>query len=282
MPNVSRRTFLGTAAGAASLTAVPAGLFGAARKKIPIGVQLYSVRKNLQADMAATLAGVKKIGYDAVEFADYYAFANDAKGLRKLLDDNGLKVCGSHIYLNTIEGDALAKTVEFNQTIGNPNLVVRTLSAQNTATADAWAKTAEEFNQIAAKLTPLKMNLGYHNHATEFVAIDGQIPWDIFVGKTNKNVYGQLDIGHCQRAGADPVVWLKKFPGRTVAIHVKDYSPTNRAALIGEGTVKWADVFEACETVAGTQWYIVEEESNAYPDLTGIEKSLANLKKLLA
>ena len=65
MPNVSRRTFLGTAAGAASLASVPAGLFGAARKKIPIAVQLYSVRKNLQADMAATLAGVKKIGYEA-------------------------------------------------------------------------------------------------------------------------------------------------------------------------------------------------------------------------
>jgi sugar phosphate isomerase/epimerase len=282
MPNFSRRTFLGTAAGAASLTAVPASLFGAARKKIPIGVQLYSVRKNAQADMAATLAGVKKIGYEAVEFAGYFTLANDAKGLRKLLDDNGLKVCGTHIALTTLQGDELAKTIEFNQVIGNRHLVVPSLPRTNTATADGWAKTAEEFNQIAAKLTPLKMNLGYHNHATEFVALEGQIPWDIFVGKANKNVYGQLDIGHCTRAGADPVAYLKKFPGRALTVHVKESSATNRAALVGEGDVKWPDVFAACEGVAGTEWYIIEEESNAYPELTGIEKSLAALKKLLA
>lgn len=282
MTDVSRRTFLGTAAGAASLTAVPAGLFGATRKRIPIGVQLYSVRKNAEADMAATLAGVKKIGYQAVEFAGYFTFANDAKGLRKLLDDNGLKVCGTHIQLNTLQGDELAKTIAFNQVIGNQFLVVPSLPRTNTATADAWAKTAEEFNLIAAKLTPLKMNLGYHNHATEFVTIEGQIPWDIFVGKTNKNVFGQLDIGHCQHAGADPVAYLKKFPGRALTVHVKEFNPTKREALLGDGEVKWPEVFAACETVAGTQWYIVEEESNAYPELTGIEKSLANLKKLLA
>lgn len=282
MPNVSRRTFLGTAAGAASLTAVPAGLFGAARKKIPIGVQLYSVRKNAQADMAATLAGVKKIGYEAVEFAGYFTLASDAKGLRKLLDDNGLKVCGTHIQLNTLQGDELAKTIEYNQVIGNRHLVVPSLPRANTATADGWAKTAEEFNQIAAKLTPLKMNLGYHNHATEFVALEGQIPWDIFVGKTNKNVYGQLDVGHCQRAGADPVAYLKKFPGRALTVHIKEFSKTNRAALVGEGELNWPEIFAACEGVAGTEWYIIEEESNAYPELTGIEKSLAALKKLLA
>ena len=126
------------------------------------------------------------------------------------------------------------------------------------------------------------MNLGYHNHATEFVALEGQIPWDIFVGKTNKNVYGQLDIGHCARAGADPVAYLKKFPGRALTVHVKESSATNRAALVGEGDVKWPEVFAACEGVAGTKWYIIEEESNAYPELTGIEKSLAALKKLLA
>jgi hypothetical protein len=135
-------------------------LFGA-RKKIPIGVQLDSVRKNAHADMAATLAGVKIIGYEAVEFAGYFKFDNDAKELRKLLDDNGLKVCGTHIQLAALHGDVLAKTLEFNPVIGNRH-------------------------QIAARLTPLKMNLGYHNHATQFVAFEGQIPWDIFVGKTNR------------------------------------------------------------------------------------------------
>ncbi|MBM3838284.1 MAG: hypothetical protein FJ398_10015 [Verrucomicrobia bacterium] len=112
MSNLTRRDFIGTtAAGAAALIA-PTAALGAARKKIPIGMQLYSVRTIFPGDVAGTLAGIKKIGYEGVEFAGY---ANkDAKTLRQLLDDNGLKCCGTHIGLKTLIGDALAKSVSEN------------------------------------------------------------------------------------------------------------------------------------------------------------------------
>lgn len=278
MPNYNRREFIGTAAaGAAVLMAGTSGMFAAARKKIPIGVQLYSVRATAPSDVPGTLAGIKKIGYEGVEFAGYYN--KDAAELKKLLDDNGLKCCGTHIGLQTMSGDALEKTVEFNHTLDNKLLVVPSMQAK---TLDDWAKNAETFTGIAEKLKPHNMRIGFHNHTPEFQAVEGQIPEDYFFGKASQDVFVQLDIGHCARAGADPVAYLKKFAGRVLSVHVKDYAEGNRAALIGEGSVKWADVFDACETVAGTQWYIIEEESNAYKGLEGIEKSYQCLAKLLA
>ena len=111
MSEFSRRAFFEqTAAGAAAFAAGAGLALGAARKKrLPIGVQLYSVRDTAPKDVAGTLAGVKKLGYDGVEFAGYYN--NDAKTMRKLLDDNGLRCCGSHVALPTLVGDALQKTI---------------------------------------------------------------------------------------------------------------------------------------------------------------------------
>lgn len=126
------------------------------------------------------------------------------------------------------------------------------------------------------------MRIGYHNHTAEFRSLEGQISEDFFFGKANQEVFAQLDIGHCARAGTDPVAYLKKFAGRVISVHVKEHSAGNRAALVGEGDIKWPEVFRACETVAGTEWYIIEEESRAYKGLEGIERSIQNLKKLLA
>jgi sugar phosphate isomerase/epimerase len=80
--------------------------------------------------------------------------------------------------------------------------------------------------------------------------------------------------------GADPVAYLKKYPGRAVTVHLKEYSATNNKALIGEGDVKWKEVFAACESAGGTQWYIIEEESGAYPPLDAAKMSLENYRKL--
>ena len=65
-----------------------------------------------------------------------------------------------------------------------------------------------------------------------------------------------------------------------MSIHLKEFSATNKKVLIGEGDVKWKDLFEVCETTGGTQWYIIEEESGEYPPLEAAEQSLKNLKKI--
>jgi len=124
------------------------------------------------------------------------------------------------------------------------------------------------------------MQVGYHNHSHEFKPIDGETPWDIFAQNTNEDVILQLDTGNAMGGGGDPVAYLEKYPGRTVTIHLKEFSATNPKALIGEGDLDWQKIFSICETTGGTKWYIIEEEKEVYPPLVAIEKSLQNYKKL--
>jgi sugar phosphate isomerase/epimerase len=250
----------------------------AARKNIPVGVQLYSVRKDIPNDVPGTLAAIRKMGYDGVEFAGYYG--KDARTLRQWLDDNGLKCCGSHVGLQTITGDQFSTTVAFNQVLGNQFLIVP--SARGVNTIDGWIKIAGTLNVVAEKLKPLGMYVGFHNHSIEFQPIDGQLPMDVLFGKAAREVVMQLDVGHCVQAGADPVVYLERYPGRAITVHLKEWSSTRKDAVVGEGDVKWPPVFQACETVGGTRWYILEEETGAFSGLDGIEKSIQSLKKLLA
>src|SRR4051794_6490538 len=90
--------------------------------RIPIALQLYSVRDECAKDLPGVLKEVARMGYEGVEFAGYYGF--DAPTLRKMLDDLGLKCAGTHIMLPTLQGDALAETIAFNKTLGNKFLIV--------------------------------------------------------------------------------------------------------------------------------------------------------------
>jgi sugar phosphate isomerase/epimerase len=277
MSKLSRRDVFRQAAGTLGALAAAPSLFSAARKKLPIGVQLYSVRQTIGSDIPGTIATIKKLGYDGVEFAGYYD--KSAKEWRQLLDDNGLKCCGTHIGLNTMTGDQLKATIEFNQILGTPFLIVPMLASK---TLEGWAKYAEAFKQVAAQLKPVGMAVGYHTHTAEFVPVEGQLPMDYFFDRTGKDVVMQLDIGHCVHAKADPVAYLKKYAGRARTVHVKDWSFTKKEYSIGDGEVPWTPVLDALATVAGTEWYTIEEETGAYPGTLGIEKSIQGLRKLLA
>jgi len=243
---------------------------------IPIALQLYSVRHDCEKDLAATLEAVAKMGYEGVEFAGYYG--RSAKELRKMLDDLGLKVAGSHVRLDTLEGDALAETVAFNRELGNRFLIVPGLSEERRNSHEAWLETARIFDQIAERLAPEGMVTGYHNHTIEFTEMGGELPLDTFVSNTRQDVVMELDLGHVVHGGADPVAFLERYPGRAVTVHLKDYSHTNDTALIGEGDVRWDEVFRLCESVGGTEWYIVEQETYAYPPLECVERCLRTLR----
>jgi len=247
-------------------------------KQLPVGLQLYTVRKECEKDFAGTIAKVGKMGYDGVEFAGYYN--TKAADLRKILDDNGLKCCGTHTAFDTVLGDKLAETIEYNKVIGNKFLIVPWLDPNKYKTKASWLEVAKTFNELAEKVKPAGMVIGYHAHGGDFKPVppEGEIPWDILFGNTSKDVVMQLDTGNTLQGGGDPVAYLKKYPGRSLTIHLKEYSKNNPKALIGEGDVKWDQIFELCDTVGGTQWYIIEEESNASP-LEAAEISLKNFKK---
>jgi len=283
-PNLSRRTFLKTtAASIAAACAVGSGCneemkLGKSKRKIPLGLQLYSVRAECEKNLPGTIAAVADIGYQGVEFAGFYDYS--AQDLRKLLDDNGLKCCGSHTQLDTLLGDNLPKTIEFNKIIGNKYLIVPWLDPNKYNSVEGWKKAADMFNELAEKVEPHKMQVGYHNHSHEFTAVDGQIPWDIFFGNTRKDVIMQCDTGNAMIGGGEVIPYLKRYPGRAVTIHLKEYSATNKNAIIGEGDIPWEELLNLCETIGGTKWYIIEEEKDVYPPLKAAELCYKNFRKL--
>lgn len=246
--------------------------------RIPLALQLYSVRKDCENDLPGTLEAVAKMGYEGVEFAGYYG--RDAATLRALLHDLGLKVAGSHIGLDTLLGDRLEETVEFNRVLGNRFLIVPGLAESRRSSRAAWQETARLMNEIAARVKPHGMKTGYHNHHIEFQPMDGELPWDTFFGNTDKDVVMQFDTGNALHGGADTPPFLQRYPGRALTVHLKEYSKTNDKALIGEGDVPWNTVFDLCETIGGTEWYIVEQESYAFPPLECVDRCLQNLKAM--
>ncbi len=253
---MSRRGFMKVGAvGAAGLGLTGLGAAGArgAGKRIPVGLQLYSVRGPLGKDVEGVIAKVAEMGYEGVEFAGYYN--KDADEWKKLLDKNGLVCCGSHVRGHELQEKNLEKTVAFHKTLGNKYLIKP--GGIGGKTKESWLEAAKQYNEIAAALEPHGMYTGYHNHAHEFKPMDGSCAWEIFFKNTGDRVCQQLDTGNCMGGGGDPLEYLKMFPGRTRTVHLKEHGGPGD---VGKGKCPWKEIFRLCETVAGTQWYIIEQE----------------------
>lgn len=278
---LTRREMLQLSAGAtmASAWGLPRLLAEESQKKrVPIGLQLYSVREDAQKDLPKVLEAVAKMGYEGVEFAGYYG--RQAKELRKLLDDNGLRCCGTHTGLNTLEGDRLADTVAFNQTLGNQYLIVPWMPHQKIGTVEACKATAKLFTELAQKVKDKGMYVGYHAHGGDFQKVGEQTAWDLFFSFCGPDVVMQMDVGNCLGGGGDPYASIEKFPGRSKTVHLKEHGGP-AGAVIGEGQVDWKRVFQLCETIGGTEWYIVEQEAYGQgTPLQAVQRCLENLKKM--
>lgn len=246
--------------------------------QIPVALQLYSVRHDAANDLPGVLRQVAHMGYEGVEFAGYYG--HSAEDIKTMLDDFGLKAAGTHAPMPSLLGDELQKTIEFNKIIANKYLIVPGMPKEMRQSRQAWLQTAELFNKLAHELKDHDMLVGYHNHTIEFVEMDGELPWDTFFGHTKKEVIMQFDTGNAMHGGASLLDYLRRYPGRSLTVHLKEFSATNEKALIGEGDIPWVDVFEACETIGATEWYIVEQESYPFSPMESVRKCRENLKAM--
>jgi sugar phosphate isomerase/epimerase len=270
----ARHTALG-AAGVAFTLGLPSSLVAAAaekKKKIPVGLELYSLRNECKTDLPGMLTAVAKIGYQGVEFAGYHG--RSAAELRKMLDDNGLIACGTHTPFETIKDDKLKATIEFNRTIGNKFVIVPWMN--ETQSKQEWLDRAKLCNEVADTLKPEGMSVGYHAHAHDFKKVGDTSAWDLFFGSTRPEVIMQLDTSNCREGGADPVEVLKKYPGRARSIHIKSHG-AGPEAVVGEGDIDWPAVFAFCEGKGRTEWYVVEHETSKNP-LDAVKRSYEALK----
>ena len=247
--------------------------------RVPIGLQLFSVREDCAEDLPATLKAVAAMGYEGVEFAGYYD--HSARELRDMLDEAGLKAAGTHLRLDAFLGDELDRTVEFCRVLGSPFAVCSWVPAENWATRDALSALTETFNGIAERLRPTGLRTGYHNHAAEFEPLDdGGTAWDVIFSRTHEDFIMQIDTGNAMWGGADPVPFVERYPGRAVVVHLKEWSAERKWVPIGEGDIRWEDLFRVCAEQDCTEWYIVEQSSPEHTPLECVELCLRNLKKM--
>jgi sugar phosphate isomerase/epimerase len=256
---------------------------------IPIALELYSVRDDLARDVRGTLQAVAQMGYAGVEFAGPPRHA--AQELKEFLSEFKLACAGWHVPFALVQDDKIDETIAFHQTLGNDKLIIPGIPAELRQSRADWLKLADFFNRLAEKLALANMVTGYHNHHVEFQPLDGELPWDTFFGNTDPSVIMQLDTGNAVFGGANIMELFEKYPGRAVTVHLKPYSfsaaranPSNPHAgfqpIIGQDETPWDEVFQACETVGGTQWYIVEYESDAYPPLEAVDRCLQALRAM--
>lgn len=253
---ISRRSFC------AAALALPFALPRVAMQRAPhVGLELYSVRDSLMLDMVGTLRAVAAMGYEIVEFyAPYLNWSTTvARTVRQVLDDHGLACRSTHNGSSSLAGSGLDRAIELNQIIGSRTIVLA--GAPVITTADGWRSLADDLTRAAEVLRPLDMATGYHNHQTEWRAVEGLRPMEILAGATPSDVVLQLDVGTCIEAGADPVAWIRANPGRIRSIHCKDWDAVHGYAVaFGEGDAPWLEVFRAAESVGGVEYYLIEQE----------------------
>ena len=247
-------------------------------RKIPIGIELWTVRTEVKRDIAAAVRSVAAMGYEAVEFFSTYLnwTLDDAKAMRALLDDLGIVCSSTHNGMRAFTPDATAKTIELNQVLGSTAAIVA--SVPPVANLDGWRAAADAFADVAARLRPHGLRSGLHNHQGEWLTLEGQRPMDLIAARTPHDFILQFDIGPAVEAGADPVAWINAHPGRTRSVHCRDWSATRGYAIaFGEGDCPWSAILDAAATTGGAEFFLIEHghgtpEEEAPYAVKGIEK----------
>ena len=279
--SITRRAFAGSAAALSLSQSL------LARKPVPVGIELYSVRDELSKDLMGTVTKVAKMGYEVMEFySPYYDWTPDyAKQVRKLLDDLGARCLSTHTPPNALTSEGIKKAIELNQIIGSKTVVVA--GAGRVTSLDGWKGVADRLSQASATLKPLGMRSGFHNHKNEFIALEGKRPMEVLAANTPKDVTLQLDVGTCVEAGMDPVLWIKSNPGRIRSLHLKDWTAGTSPdkgyrVLFGEGDCPWMNIFKAAEGKGGVEYYLIEQEGSRYSPMETAQRCLHSYKRMRA
>jgi sugar phosphate isomerase/epimerase len=267
------------------LLALGCGAAYAAPAAPRIGLQLWSVRDEVKRDFEGTLSKVARLGFEGVEFAgDLGPFAANAAGLKSFMDKTGLACAGAHTSFDALAPARFDATTSFYRTLGCRNLVIG--MDKRAFEKEGAAQVARELSALSARLAPIGMRIGYHNHAEEMAGPEGETTWDLIATSTPKDSILQQDVGWTTFAGKDPVALVKRYPGRTVSTHFKPkfVKGSTGSYVIGQDKTDWAGLTRAVRSVGGTEWIIIEQEDypNGQSQLEAVAASLRGYQAVLA
>jgi sugar phosphate isomerase/epimerase len=302
--NPSRRDFLKVSAAGAltasllsqySCSTAPQQATTPQQAAIPgIGLQLYTIRDAMAADVPGSLKKVADMGYKYLELADYANgkfYGKTPPEFRKLCDDLGLEIISSHTQVEgagvTLENAKIM--AEDHVKLGVKYCLQPWIVEEMRTTIASYQRMAANWNKIGAIMKEHGMQFGYHNHNFEFATVEGKVPYfDVLLAELDKDlVVFELDMFWTTKAGHNPIDIIKQYPGRFHLFHLKDsYTKTapffdlNKAdiAPVGEGVIDFKAIL-AVKDVAGMKYMVVEQDDSRDKNIFGdIQKSITNLK----
>jgi sugar phosphate isomerase/epimerase len=288
---INRRDFMRTTA--LGLGAVAAGTQWPLRLRanplgLPIGLQLYTLRDQLNKDVSGTLKQVAGIGYKEVEIYDLYG--KTAAEFRALLDGDGLSAPSGHYMTKHIKAD-WQKHIDDAKTLGLQYMVNAILEPEERKSFDDYKRLVELFNHAGEETQKAGIQFCYHNHNFEFRKYGATTAYDYLLHHLDANlVKMEMDCFWVTHAGQDPVAYFKKYPGRFPLLHIKDlkagHPPTHTLdakmglfAPVGRGVIDWKRIFAAAPT-GGLKHYLVEQDYCEQPPIESARISYEYLKNL--
>jgi sugar phosphate isomerase/epimerase len=298
----SRRGFLkiGSAALAGS-GLLRAGYLYAQTLKLPLGLQLYSVRTLLPSDYDGTLKRVESLGYREVEAAGYYSHSADE--VREAMRDANLKLVSAHYSSDDLHKQ-LDQIISFNKELDVRYLIcsfpgfkdparvqgLRARERVNAFTLDDWRWNAEQFNLIGAKVRSAGMKFGYHNHTMEFHEMDGVVPYVELMRLTDPAVVTmEMDCGWVIVGGGNPVELLQRYPTRITMLHLKDFKQTSGftsignppvATELGQGVIDYRPILRQAAIAGHIRHCFVEQEQFDMPPFQSLKIDAEYVNKL--
>ena len=281
MSTIDRRTFvkvLGAGTAGVALGCSPKTMSGAAgsRKLDRVGIQLYTVRNDMEKDFEGTLSKIAGIGYKEVEFAGY--FGHSPSDVRAILNRLNITAPSAHGPLSMLT-DNWQKTIDNAKVMGHEYLIVAYLNDDQRKSLDDYRRHADLFNSAGETARKSGVKLGYHNHDFEFKPMEGKLPYDLLLERTDPNLVKlEMDLFWITKGGQNPLTYFSRYPGRIELVHVKDMDASQNMVDVGKGTINWSQIF-AERDKAGIRHFFVEHDNPPVP-LDSAKASYEYLSKL--
>ena len=275
---MNRRSFLVTLTGAVLSQGFSVAQSGG-RRLGKIGLELYTVRRELEKDFEGTLVKLAAIGYEELEFAGYFSHA--PREVKAILDGHGLAAPSAHIPFASLR-EGWQAVLDSAHLIGHRFLVCASVPPEARRTLDDWKRAGELFDRVGEASRRAGIQFAYHNHDFEFAQVNGQLPYDILLAKTDSAlVQLEMDLYWITKGGQDPLKYFALYPGRFPLVHVKDIDSTPRHFFteVGRGTIDFKRIF-AQATAAGVKHYFVEQDECPGSPFDSIKISFDYLKEL--